>query len=774
VEVRVTEARASGLYVKILENGKSGFIPRREISWERRASVPFVSPQTGELTKALILEEQNNRITLSIRRLHDPWPAAISERRYKHGQIVTGEVVNVRHFGAYVQLEPGIDALIYPREASFLAGQNIEDVLWVGDKIEAKIINLDLNNRLIEISLTQAQYSSAVTLTVEQQAREMLSKFGTVINLPTVGNANPKDISGLPKRGEMEEHAIHKLSNILIIDDDPRWRDLLRDGLARHFRATIEEAASKGEALGKLDPGTSYDLILIDINLEKEDGTELAQTIRETNPKLPILLISSAPLSSILTQYSSHLVEDEFLFAQKDNDIHAISEKIIAMSTSFAKTGQLSLAEENTWIQYLGLQVFSEQPVSAVFDEILKWLHTETSVSCCLVIRLDKALREITISGAYPSLSAKEIQMAQDGLYFSPAREILEENRVICQPDVDREATRYRNFFQELEFESYLGVPIRTPDQNTAAYGLVLLDADPASFSSSDPSTKSRTTLAQFAAYFLAITLERAATFDYMRRYEAQYSLGQLTSDLIHETSNKLNALENTVKTIEAHWGQKPDGSNPQATRTWLELMGKPIKNISTANQELRELFTAYSQQTKSEYSSIDVNETVENVLRQLSRTARQKGITLYHKRAKYLPPVVGTQTGIKQVVLNLVLNAIQIYDQHQKWLSMIGKQALRSLPAAQPGIIIVQTKYVEDQELPLEVRVIDNGPGIHYRNWETIFTQGYSGRGGSGLGLYISRNLVQRMGGRLILLDSILFSGSVFAIRLPAANKEN
>ena len=100
VEVRVTEARASGLYVKILENGKSGFIPRREISWERRASVPFVSPQTGELTKALILEKQNNRITLSIRRLHDPWPAAISERRYKHGQIVTGEVVNVRHFGA--------------------------------------------------------------------------------------------------------------------------------------------------------------------------------------------------------------------------------------------------------------------------------------------------------------------------------------------------------------------------------------------------------------------------------------------------------------------------------------------------------------------------------------------------------------------------------------------------------------------------------------------------------------------------------------------------
>lgn len=776
VEVRVIEVRANGLYVSILTNNKIGLVPRREISWERRVSVPARLPKVGDVVKAIILEETDNRITLSMRQVHDPWPAAISERRYSYGQVVTGEVVNVRQFGAYVQLEPGIDAIVYPSEASFLVGQKIEDVLWVGDKIEAQIINVDNKNRSIEISLTQSQYSRAVSLKVEERARMMLARFERETILPSVGGHRPFRLPHLSVSSvNSGKHIIRKLSNILVIDDDPHWRSLLREGLSRRFHAAIEEAASHEEALGKLDKGAPYDLVLIDINLGKGDGTDLAQTIQETNPALPILLISSAPLSSILTQYSSHLIEEEFVFAQKDNDTRAISETIIAMTTGSTQTSQLSLAEENTWIQNLGLQAFSEQPVSVIFNEILKWLYGETHVSYCLIIRLDEVLREISIIAAYPSLSAEDLQTAQDGLYFSPARQILEGSGVVQESGIDRSKDRYKNFFQELSFESYMGVSIRTPDQHTATYGLVLLDVDSASFSKDEPSTQKRNELTQLAAYFLAITLERAATFDYMRRYESQYMLGQLTGDWIHETSNKLQSLATLVKTFEGYWQAKPDAANFQANSEWLKAMSRSMENLSTLNGELQDIFTSYSQQTKSESSSVDVNYTVQTVLRQLSRTAEQKGVVLYHKRAKDLPPAVGIQTAIKQVVLNLVLNAIQMYDLHQKWMLRIGKQASRSLPPLQPGMVIVQTKYIEkDPKFPLEIRVIDNGPGIHYRNRESIFMQGYSGRGGSGLGLYISRNLIQRMGGKLFLLDSVLFSGSAFAIRLPAANKEN
>ena len=89
--------------------------------------------------------------------------------------------------------------------------------------------------------------------------------------------------------------------------------------------------------------------------------------------------------------------------------------------------------------------------------------------------------------------------------------------------------------------------------------------------------------------------------------------------------------------------------------------------------------------------------------------------------------------------------------------------------------MVFVQTKHVENnKKLPIEIRIMDSGPGIHWRNWERNFAQGYSGRGGAGLGLHISRGLIERMGGQLFLLDSILFVGSAFVVQLPGKSEES
>jgi signal transduction histidine kinase/predicted RNA-binding protein with RPS1 domain/CheY-like chemotaxis protein len=779
VQVRVTEAHGSGLHVKILESGQTGFIPRREITWERRVSIPFALPQAGQKFEAVILNEnKHNKITLSLRRICDPWDEVIAQKKYKYGQIVTGEVVNVRHFGAYVQLEPGIDAVIYPKEASFLSGENINGVLWIGDKIEAKIIDLDFDNHFIQLSITEAQQQkSSAFMSVDEHAKELLARFGAEAVMPLAGKItnmrSPRKSASVPEKYD-RQHRIHKLSAILVVDDEPNWQDRIKTGLEKKIRASIDVASNIKDALGKFQQGTPYDLVLIDVNLGTEDGAELAQTLRETNPYLPILLISSAPLQAILNQYPSGLVNDEFLFAQKDTEINAIHQRIIEMHSGIAQTNQLSLSDENAWIRDLGLQAFSDQPISIVFDEILKWLHQETSISQCFLIRLDKVLREISISAFYPALSKEEIQNAQDGLYYSPATKILEESHILTENFINIKDDKYKNFFRGLDFKSCLGIPIQTPNQNTAAYALVLLDKNNNSFLADENLQKNKFTLAQFAAYFLSIAIERASVFDYMRRYEVQYSLGQLTNDLIHETSNKLNALDTTIKTIEPFWKQKPDVSNPQAIKIWFEKIDKPFERLSTINQELLELLNAYSQQARSEYSSLDINQIVLGVLRQLSRTADQNNVRLYAKPAKILSRAKGYQTSIKQVVLNLTLNAIQMFDLRQKWLLQVRKQTSRPVAIPEFGIVIVQTRIIEDDKnFPIEIRVIDSSPGIHWRDWERVFMQGISGRGGSGLGLYISRNLIERMGGKLILLDSILFVGSAFVIRLPAAPSE-
>ena len=233
IEVQVVEVLSSGLRVKILETGKKGFIPRREITWERRISIPVVFPKPGEkINAALFDDKKRSGLTLSLRRVTNPWLEKINrERKYKKDDIIVGEVVNVRHFGAYVQLEPGIDGVIYPREATFLIGQNIEDILWVGDKVQAEIIDFN-----------RVQQRKVLSKSVNEQADELLTVFGKDTQL-TLGNKQNQLPNVTASRQEkFSTQQIRKLSRLLIVDDEKEWQDKIKTALMRDFRTEIDIA----------------------------------------------------------------------------------------------------------------------------------------------------------------------------------------------------------------------------------------------------------------------------------------------------------------------------------------------------------------------------------------------------------------------------------------------------------------------------------------------------------------------------------------------------
>jgi len=126
IEVEILEINARGIIVKILSSHEIGFIRRRELSWDRRVSVTPLLPQIGQKLKVISLPKKSG-VSFSLRQMSDPWQDA--HKKFREGQVVRAEVVNIRHFAAFVQIEPGIDAVIWPRDMPLQNNQLPTDLL---------------------------------------------------------------------------------------------------------------------------------------------------------------------------------------------------------------------------------------------------------------------------------------------------------------------------------------------------------------------------------------------------------------------------------------------------------------------------------------------------------------------------------------------------------------------------------------------------------------------------------------------------------------------
>ena len=290
VETKVIQALPNGVKVQILDTGGRGFVPRREISWERSIRVPLTFPKPGEKRKAVVLDTEGKNLRLSFRRVRDPWIDAIREKRYKKGDIVVGEVVNVRHNAAYIQLEPGIDAILYPREASF-SKKSIEDVVWVGDKIRALVVESDLPGRRIEVSIVRA-----LSKVQGESQNDLRNKF---YYLPPSEREKIAKTSFLTRKREESVYSprqMRVIKRVLLVDDEEGWRELLKKQIEeRHYQSRVDVVTNSDDAWEKIEEGILYDIIIIDIQLGGEDGRDFAREIRNSGIRVPILLTSVSP-----------------------------------------------------------------------------------------------------------------------------------------------------------------------------------------------------------------------------------------------------------------------------------------------------------------------------------------------------------------------------------------------------------------------------------------------------------------------------------------------
>jgi two-component system NtrC family sensor kinase len=91
-------------------------------------------------------------------------------------------------------------------------------------------------------------------------------------------------------------------------------------------------------------------------------------------------------------------------------------------------------------------------------------------------------------------------------------------------------------------------------------------------------------------------------------------------------------------------------------------------------------------------------------------------------------------------------------------------------------GRVLVTSEHVpDDSTYPIKIRIADDGPGIHRQHFDPIFSLGFTTRRqeGTGLGLYITRGLIESMGGRINIAKSAVLIGTTFLIELPLIAEE-
>lgn len=749
VKVQVKEVLSSGLIVRILESGSEGFIPQRELSWDQSVAHQPRIPASGEEFEAVLLagKRRTRYAYLSIRRLHDPWTAA--QGKYTKGQTVRGEVVNLRRFAAFVQLEPGITAIVRPAALPLGKDQLPEDLLSLGDQVMGVIQHYDQQQHRCELNLLAYLQQLPVTPSerLPTQVEILLTRYWDRLRADSHHQARPAPATETQR---LYRSPMARFVQALVVDDNLDDCRQIHDHLVEQFAVIVDMVHSGTEAIANLQAGAEYDLAVIDVRLDKAHGVAVAEQLLALLPEMRVIFTSSDPKAE-QEIHSIHGRTYPFILKRPAEIVIQVNKERWGYR-EMARVDATAYVGRGSFVQQLEMDAFTRRPLAETLQAILARLQTETGASYAMILETDAPNKLAYIIATAPSLQAEIAQHSLDGLYYSPLREVVETETKFHESRRHEHDVRFRYFFPLLSYKACYGTPLTIPGSRPR-HALFLLDEQRTTFA------EETIRMAELAAGFTKIALERALLLDYMHRYEERYSLGQLFGSLVHELRTKLNGLEAQSRRLET-----------MLAAADYDKVRDAAQKIVRTGSEARELVESYSRMAKGDAEAVDVNGVVEKVWRQLETRAKEGGVQIELQLQPNLSPVNAIQSRLEQVVLNVMLNAIQQIQRQAKEMARIAAVRSGQPLLLQGGVVLVQTFCnVADPTCAVRIIVLDSGPGIHSDQWERIFLLDTSTREtGHGLGLFISRNLIEAMGGRLYLADSVIFVGSIFVIEIP------
>jgi signal transduction histidine kinase len=226
-------------------------------------------------------------------------------------------------------------------------------------------------------------------------------------------------------------------------------------------------------------------------------------------------------------------------------------------------------------------------------------------------------------------------------------------------------------------------------------------------------------------------------------------AVGQLAAGLAHELRNPLTAMRMLVEA-----GREQMDSGDGLDRRDLEVLDEEIARL----EKLVASFLDFARPPRLEEIAIDARILVEQTLHIVSGQARQRGVTMDWQRPAETIMAEADPVQMRQVLLNLMLNAIEAVGECGKVTVELGGE--------------VKPDFKRTQLKDIVIHVSDNGPGVSDEMKEKIFEPFVSSKDtGMGLGLAVSRRIVEAHGGTLVVADNPP-GGARFTICLPRSDQ--
>jgi small subunit ribosomal protein S1 len=241
---RVVSLTNYGAFVE-LEPGVEGLVHVSEMSWTRRVRHPSKLVNVGDEVEVIVLDVNRaaKRISLGMKQVEpDPW--ATIEERYKPGARVMGKVRNLTDFGAFVELEPGVDGLLHISDMSWTRSVgHPSEILKKGQELETLILNLDRDNKRISLGLKQIQPDPWATVA---QRFPMGSRVtGKVVRLTDFGAFVELEpgVDGLLHISQMSNRPIGRPDEIVSVGDELTLLVIRVDSNERRIGLSLKELA---------------------------------------------------------------------------------------------------------------------------------------------------------------------------------------------------------------------------------------------------------------------------------------------------------------------------------------------------------------------------------------------------------------------------------------------------------------------------------------------------------------------------------------------------